>query len=88
LSLHGNHFVVAGPAVSVGERAQLAATANAVLRNGRGAGPPVLRAAGAQVSLKRNVFTGFGNEIVKGATVPERQEIAASNAILTTDSPR
>jgi hypothetical protein len=82
LSLYGCQFAVQGTAVNLRERAQAAATVNTFLRTGRTGGPAIARGEGAQLSVKRNVFVGFGNDIVKGAAAAERQEIAAANAVL------
>jgi PPM family protein phosphatase len=85
LSLHGCQFAVAGAALTVRERAEAGATANAILRSGRVVNPPIVRADGATVTLKRNVFTGF-TDIIKGASASERKAIEESNTLVTPES--
>jgi PPM family protein phosphatase len=88
LTLHGCHFAINGTTLMLGERAQVTATANLLLRSGRVPNPPVVKEEGARISFKRNVFTGFGTEIVKGATASERQELAANNLLMPAAAAR
>jgi hypothetical protein len=58
------------------------------LRTGRHPGAPVAIAQFEQATLRGNVFAGYSGEIVKGATLPQRQQIAAANVIVTTEPAR
>jgi len=83
LTLHGSHFAVAGTAVAAGDRAEAVLTRNVFLKRGRGQTPPVSAGPQATVTLRDNLFAGFGAEIVGGASEAAKQQIASENVIVT-----
>jgi serine/threonine protein phosphatase PrpC len=88
-TLNGGHFSVTGAAFLLGDRAQLTAVDNIMLRAGRPpASPPVRVGDGAQAILRQNVFVGYGTDIVKGVSASDRQQILAANVIVTAEPSR
>jgi serine/threonine protein phosphatase PrpC len=88
LTLHGSRFAVQGAALTTAPGSQATVTRNVFLRTGRHPGAPVAIAQFEQATLRGNVFAGYSGEIVKGATLPQRQQIAAANVIVTTEPAR
>jgi hypothetical protein len=85
-ALNGAHFSVSTAALVLGERAQLTAAGNIFLRAGRApVTPPVKVADTTQVTLRQNVFAGYGADIVKGVSAADRQQILAANVIVTAE---
>jgi PPM family protein phosphatase len=88
-TLNGAHFSVTGTALVLGERAQLSADGNIILRSGRAPiAPPVRVGDGAQAVLHQNVFVGYGTDIVKGVSASDRQQILGANVIVTAEPSR
>jgi serine/threonine protein phosphatase PrpC len=86
-SLHGSHFTVAGAALTLADRGQCEATGNAFVRTLRAAGPAVSLGDAAQAVLRRNVFTGYGRDLVAGLPDAERDQVRAANIVVSTDAP-
>ena len=88
-TLNGGRFSVTAAALLLGERAQLAADGNVILRPVRvPAAPPVRVGEGAQAILRQNVFIGYGSDVVKGVSASDRQQILAANVIVSAEAPR
>ena len=85
-SLDGGRFTIAGTAVALARRAQLAASGNVFVKSGRTPAPPVTVGEAAQILLKHNVFVGFGPEPIKDVPAAERQQIQGANVIVSADS--
>ncbi len=81
-TIQGSQLSVQGSALTLGNGAQATVTGTAFLRNGPPAGAPVSIGTGAQATLKRNVFAGYGTEIVKGVAPAERQQIVGGNYVV------
>jgi hypothetical protein len=87
--LSGGQFSVPAAAILVGDEGQLEAASNIILRAGRSPVPPPIRVGdGAQVTLRQNVFVGYGIEVVKGVSAAERQQILGANVIVNAEPPR
>jgi hypothetical protein len=84
LTLRGSHFVVQGRAVKAGERSQALLTRNVFLKSGRAVSPLDV-APQAKATLRGNLFSGFGTDIVAGASPADRQQIAAANVIVSAE---
>ena len=85
-TLNGGRFSVTAAALLLGERAQLAADGNVILRPVRvPAAPPVRVGEGAQAILRQNVFVGYGSDVVKGVSAGDRQQILAANVIVSAE---
>jgi serine/threonine protein phosphatase PrpC len=84
-AVHGSHFAVHGTALSIGERAQALVTGNIFVRAARAAGPPVAIGDSAAGTFERNVFAGFGADVVKGLSAAQRQQMTAANVIVTSE---
>jgi serine/threonine protein phosphatase PrpC len=87
--LSGGHFSGPAAAILVGDEGQFEAASNIILRAGRSPVPPPIRVGdGAQVILRQNVFVGYGNDVVKGVSAVERQQILGANVIVNAEPPR
>ena len=86
-SLHGSHFTVAGTALALAARGQCEATGNAFVRTSRATGTAVSLAEAAQAVLRRNVFTGYGRDLVNGLPDTERDQVRAANIVVPADAP-
>ena len=84
-TLQGSHFSVLGSALSVGDGAEALVTGNVFLRAGRTTVAPVSVGNASKTTLKRNLFAGYGADIVKGLPPAERQQFAAGNVIVTAE---
>ena len=85
-TLNGGRFSVTATALLLGERAQLAADGNVILRPVRApAAPPVTVGEGAEAILRQNVFVGYGSDVVKGVSASDRQQILAANVIVSAE---
>jgi len=84
-TLQGSQFSVVGPAVSVGDGADAVVTGNVFMHSGRTATVPVSVGNGTNTTLKRNLFAGFGTEIVKGLSAADWQQFSAGNVIVTAE---
>jgi serine/threonine protein phosphatase PrpC len=82
VGMDGNVIEVGGTALAAGRGAHVSATRNVFLRAGARARTPVILADSAEAVLNRNVFAGFGADIVKGAGPARLKEIAGANIIL------
>ncbi len=67
--VRGTLFSVQGPSVSLGDDAQATLAGNILMRIGRPAEAFALSPT-SQVTFQRNVFAGFGTDIVKGLSDP------------------
>ena len=83
VTMDGSFLEVRGTALAAGSGAHVVATRNVFLRAGpRQRTPPVVLADPADATLTRNVFAGFGTDIVKGVPAARLKEIAGANTIL------
>jgi PPM family protein phosphatase len=81
-TVQGSHFAVDGPAVTLPEQSFAELTANVFLRADRAAGAPIAMADSAQTTLRRNVFAGFGVDIVVGPSAADRQQLLTGNVVI------
>ena len=85
-TLNGGRFSVTAAALLLGDRAQLAADGNVILRPVRvPPSPPVRVGEGAQAILRQNVFVGYGSDVVKGVSASDRQQILTANVIVSAE---
>jgi len=84
-TVQGSHLAVIGEAIAVGDGADALVSGNVFVRAGRTSVPPVSVGNATNTTLKRNLFAGYGGELVKGLTVAERQQFAAGNVIVTAE---
>ena len=84
-ALDGGHFSVSTAAIVVEDGAQLTASGNVFLRPARATVVPIRVGDAAQATLRRNVFIGYGTDIVKGVSATERQQILSANVIVTAE---
>jgi hypothetical protein len=85
VSLQGSHVSVPGEALTVGDGTDALVTGNVFVRAGRTPVVPVSIGKATNTTLKRNLFVGYGTEIVKGLSPAERQQFAAGNVIVTAE---
>jgi hypothetical protein len=93
VTLRGSLLTVLGTAITLGDRSQATLVNNAVLHfpataTARNAAveAPISMTATAQATLTRNVFAGYGPEIVKGAAPAARQQMLAGNFVVGAQS--
>jgi PPM family protein phosphatase len=66
LTIHGSHFEVTGPAIMFAERAHGVVTSCVFLRRGVLSEAAIHVLPSAEVALRRNVFAGYGTDIIRG----------------------
>jgi len=84
-TLNGSQVAVPATPLVLGAGAQLAATGNTFSRQNRAAATPATMADGAQVAFERNVFIGFGADLIKSIAQAERQQFLGANTIVNTE---
>jgi serine/threonine protein phosphatase PrpC len=84
-TLNGGYFAVGGVALETGDRSELSASGNLFIRAGHAVVPPLVAGDGARASMKQNVFAGYGSDVVRGLAEEDRQQILASNVIVTAE---
>ncbi|MEP6915755.1 MAG: hypothetical protein ABJC89_08910, partial [Acidobacteriota bacterium] len=89
VTLRGSLLTVLGTAMTLGDRSQATLVNNALLHIPASATTrnapveaPISMTASAQATLTRNVFAGYGPEIVKGADPAARQQMLAGNFVV------
>jgi serine/threonine protein phosphatase PrpC len=82
VTIQGSQLAIQGPALAIGNGAHAIVTGSMFLRTGPPAGPPISIGAAARATLKRNVFAGYGADIVKGVSAAERQQIVSGNYVI------
>lgn len=82
VTIQGSQLAIQGPALTIGNGAHAIVIGSVFLRTGPPAGPPISIGTAAQATLKRNVFAGYGADIVKGVSVAERQQIVSGNYVI------
>jgi serine/threonine protein phosphatase PrpC len=85
VTIQGSLFAVQGPAVTLADGSEAMLTNNVFLRTGRSGGTPISIAESARATLKRNVFVGFGTDIVKGVSADQRLQILSGNLVLAAE---
>jgi serine/threonine protein phosphatase PrpC len=86
LAMHGSHFEVTGPAMTFAEGAHGVVTSCVFLRRGVMSEAPIHVLPSADVALRRNVFAGFGPDIVKGFSGESLRQLRANNVIVAAES--
>lgn len=84
-TLNGGYFAVGGVALEAGDNSELSASGNLFVRPGKAVVPPLVAGEGARPSMKQNVFAGYGSDVVRGLSDADRQQILASNVIVTAE---
>jgi serine/threonine protein phosphatase PrpC len=82
--VRGTLFSVQGVAVAFGDEAQATLASNVLMRIGRPVEAFAL-APTSQVTIQRNLFAGFGTEIVRGMSAPLRQQLLAGNFVVAAE---
>jgi PPM family protein phosphatase len=85
VTVRGSWFGVQGPALTLGADAQGTLTSNVLLRAGRSADPAIGVASSSQLVLRRNVFAGFGPDVIKGMTPTMRQQVLIGNFVIPSE---
>jgi len=87
LRVHGSRFAVAGPALTVAERAHAVVTACVFLRRGAISDAPIWVSPTADVALTGNVFAGYAADIVKGVSGETLRQLKTSNSVFGSELP-
>jgi PPM family protein phosphatase len=88
LMLNGSHFDVTGPAMTFAEGAHAVVTSCVFLRRGAASEAPIRVVPFADVALRRNVFSGYGADIVKGFSVEALRQLRMNNSIVGPELPQ
>jgi serine/threonine protein phosphatase PrpC len=87
LTVHGSHFAVVGPALTVAERAHAVVTACVFLRRGALSDAPISVSPTSDVVLKGNVFAGYAADIVKGVAGETLRQLKTGNSVFGSELP-
>ena len=87
LTVHGSHFAVAGPALTVAERVHAVVTASVFLRRGAISEAPIRVSPTSDIALKGNVFAGYAADIVKGVSGETLRQLKTSNSVFGSELP-
>ena len=76
-------FAVHGPVAVLGDESSATFVSNTMLGLER---PPaaIILAASSRLDLQRNVFAGFGSDVVKGVAATARQQLLAGNFVIAS----
>jgi PPM family protein phosphatase len=77
------HFEVTGPAVTFGEGTRGNIVRSVFLRRGGNADPAIAASSTADIGLRRNVFSGYGAEFIKGMAGDALRQLKTNNAIVS-----
>lgn len=88
VSVHGSHVDVHGSLVNIPADARLTLLNNVVVRAGSSLEPAIVASPAASLTLRGNVFRGFGTALLAGVSEPRRAEALGSNLIVPADAPR
>ena len=82
ITIRGSRIVVTGAILALRDE-EHATIQNSILVRSGGPGDPALSVApAAHLALRGNVFSGFGGEIVAGASPAQRAELLAGNVVV------
>lgn len=84
MTVRGTLFSVQGASVALGDDAQATLAANSFMRIGRPVEAFAL-APTSRATFQRNVFAGFGTEIIKGMPATVRQQLLAGNFVVASE---
>ncbi len=84
VTIQGCFVSVQGPAITMAEGTQ-AAVSNTVFFRAGPPGPPIWVSGAARPSLTRNVFAGFGADIIRGVSAGERRQLLGGNFMVAAE---
>lgn len=84
VSIQGCQIAVQGVALALADGAHAVVASTVFIRSGP-PGPAISLGAPSQATLKRNLFAGYGSDVVKGITPAERQQILAGNYVVAAE---
>jgi PPM family protein phosphatase len=87
LTVHGSRFAVAGPALTIAERAHAVVTACVFLRRGAISDAPISVSPTSDVALTGNVFAGYAADIVKGVAGETLRQLKTGNSVFGSELP-
>jgi hypothetical protein len=85
LTVRASHFDVAGSALALADGAHAAITSSVFLRRGAPGDPAVHIVPSAEVALRRNVFAGYGADLVKGLSAEKLRHLRATNWVIGSE---
>jgi hypothetical protein len=83
--VRASQFYVRGYAVTLGDDATGTLVSNTILAVGRLPPGPIGVAPSSRIMLQRNVFGGFGAELMKGMPAGPRQQLLAGNFVIASE---
>ncbi len=84
VTIQGSFLSVEGAAITMAEGTQ-ATVSNSVFFRAGPPGPPIRVTGAARPSLSRNVFAGFGADIIKGVSADERRQLLGGNFMVAAE---
>jgi serine/threonine protein phosphatase PrpC len=88
VAVHGSHVAVSGSLVSVPADGQLTLVNSIIERAGGSQSPAIVASPAASLTVRGNVFRGFGAAILAGVGDARRAEVLDPNTIVPADPPR
>jgi hypothetical protein len=85
VTVRGTWFKVQGPAVLLEDESEATLASNVVLRVGRPVDVPFSLSPTSHVRFQRNVFAGYGTDVVKGMPAAVRQQLLAGNFVIASE---
>ena len=84
VTIQGSFLSVHGTALTMAEGSQATVSNTVFFRSGPPA-PPISVSGSARPSLSRNVFAGFGTEVIKGLSADERRQLLGGNFMVAAE---
>jgi serine/threonine protein phosphatase PrpC len=83
--VRGSLFAVQGPALTLGDESSAIVTSNTILRTGPTGERPFTMAASSHAVFRRNVFAGFGTDVVRDMPAALRQQLLGGNYVVAAE---
>ena len=84
VTIQGSFLSVHGTALTMAEGSQATVSNTVFFRSGPPA-PPISVSGSARPSLSRNVFAGFGSDVIKGLSADERRQVLGGNFMVAAE---
>jgi PPM family protein phosphatase len=85
VTIRSTWFKVQGPAVILEDESEATLASSSVVRVGRPSDLPFSLSPSSHVTFQRNLFAGFGTEVVRGIPAAVRQQLLAGNFVIASE---
>jgi serine/threonine protein phosphatase PrpC len=86
VDVRGCRFEVAGPALTVAEGARAAVTGCVFVKRGPATDHAISVMSAGEIVMKRNVFAGYGADVVKGLSAEALRQVRANNSVFGAEA--